>query len=77
MAKVTLAPGKAAALAIPPGAIVQIDGQPHVYVQRDPEAFYLRPVKTGESNDRYIAVTDGVREGERVVTVGAEKLPRK
>ena len=77
VAKVTLAPGKAAALAIPPGAIVQIDGQPHVYVQRDPEAFYLRPVKTGESNDKYVAVADGLREGDRVVTIGVEKMPRK
>jgi hypothetical protein len=77
VARVILGPGKAAALAIPRGAIAQIDGQPHVYVQRDPEAFYLRPVKTGESNDKYVAVTDGLREGDRVVTGGVEKMPRK
>ena len=34
-------------------------------------------VKTGESNDKYVTVTDGVREGDRVVTLGAEKMPRK
>jgi hypothetical protein len=45
--------------------------------RRCPEAFHLRPVKTGESHDRYIAVTDGVREGDGVVTIGVEKMPRK
>jgi multidrug efflux pump subunit AcrA (membrane-fusion protein) len=75
--KTALVTGKTAALAVPKAAIVQVDGQPHVYVQRDPEAFYLRPVKTGESNDRYVAVAEGVREGDRVVTVGVEKMPRK
>jgi hypothetical protein len=34
-------------------------------------------VKTGESNDRYIAVSEGVRDGDRIVTLGVEKLPRK
>ncbi len=75
--KMALASGKTPTLAVSKGAIVLIEGQPHVYVQRDPEAFYLRLVKTGEGNDRYVAVIDGVREGERVVTLGAEKMPRK
>ncbi len=77
VAKVSLAAGKPAAVAVPRGAVVQVDGQPHVYVQRDPEAFYLRPIRTGEGNDKYVAVTEGVREGDRIVTVGVEKLPRK
>ena len=75
--KVALGSGKPAMLAVPKTAVVQIEGQPHVYVQRDPEAFYLRPVKTGESDDKYVAVTEGVREGDRVVTLGVEKMPRK
>jgi multidrug efflux pump subunit AcrA (membrane-fusion protein) len=75
--KVALASGKPAMLAVPNAAVVQIEGQPHVYVQRDPEAFYLRPVKTGAGNDRYIQVADGIHEGERVVTLGAEQMPRK
>lgn len=69
--------GKAAMLAVPRGAVVDLNGQPHVYVQRDPEAFYLRPVKTGEGNDRFVAVTEGLREGDRIVTIGVEKLPRR
>jgi hypothetical protein len=76
-AKVALAQGKPAMVAVPKTAIVQIDGQSHVYVQRDPEAYFLRPVKTGEGNDTYVAVADGVREGDRVVTLGADKMPRK
>jgi multidrug efflux pump subunit AcrA (membrane-fusion protein) len=64
-------------LAVPKAAVVQIEGQPHVYVQRDPEAYYLRPVKTGESNATHVGVTDGVREGDRIVTLGVEKMPRR
>ena len=75
--KTALGAGKAPALAVQKTAIVQVNGQPHVYVQRDPEAFYLRPVKTGESNDRYVAVAEGVQDGDRVVTLGVEKMPRK
>jgi hypothetical protein len=77
VAKVALASGKPATVAVPKTAVVNIDGQPHVYVQRDPEAYLLRPIKTGESSDTYTAVADGVREGDRIVTVGAEKMPRK
>jgi multidrug efflux pump subunit AcrA (membrane-fusion protein) len=74
---VALASGKAPVLAVPRAAIVQVDGQPHVYVQRDPEAFFLRPIKTGDGSDRFVAVADGVGEGDRIVTVGVEKMPRK
>jgi hypothetical protein len=77
VAKVALGPGKAATIAVPKNAVVENNGQPYLYVQRDPEAFYFRPVKTGEGNDKYVAITDGVREGDRIVTIGVEKLPRK
>lgn len=77
VATVALSSGKAATLAVPRGAVVQIEGQPHVYVQRDPEAFYLRPIKTGETSDKYVAVSVGLREGDRIVTIGVEKMPRK
>lgn len=75
--KIAVAPGKPATLAVPTAAIVQVEGQPHVYVQRDPEAYYLRPVKTGESSATHVAVIDGVREGDRIVAIGADKMPRK
>lgn len=75
--KMVLAPGKTPTLVVPKAAIVQIDGQPHAYVQRDPEAYFLRAVKTGDSNETYVAVTEGVRDGDRIVTIGAEKMPRR
>ena len=43
--KMVLAPGKTPTLAVPNAAIVQIDGQPHAYVQRDPEAYFCAPSK--------------------------------
>ena len=43
--KMVLAPGKTPTLAVPKAAIVQIDGQPHAYVQRDPEAYFCAPSK--------------------------------
>ena len=64
-------------LAVPQTAVVQIDGAPRVYVQRHPEAFDLKAVKTGRSNGTYVEITEGLREGERVVIKGAEKMPRK
>jgi multidrug efflux pump subunit AcrA (membrane-fusion protein) len=48
-----------------------------VYVQRNPEAFDLKEVKTGKSNGTYIEITEGLREGDRIVTRGGEKMPRK
>lgn len=61
----------------PRAAIVQVDGGAHVYVQQDPEAFELRQLTTGDSNDLSVAIVNGLREGERIVTVGAENLTRK
>ena len=64
-------------LAVPQTAIVQVDGAPGVYVQRNPEAFDLKAVKTGKSNGAYVEITEGLREGDRIVTRGGEKMPRK
>lgn len=63
--------------AVPQTAIVQVDGSPRVYVQRNPEAFDLKAVKTGKSNGTFVEVTEGLREGDRVVIRGGEKMPRK
>ena len=77
VAKVALQPGRAAVVAVPLGAIVQDQGQPHIYVQRNPEAFDLRAVKTGASNAQFTEITEGLREGERIVVKGAGQMPRK
>jgi multidrug efflux pump subunit AcrA (membrane-fusion protein) len=57
--------------------VAPLDGAPRVYVQRNPEAFDLKEVKTGTSNGTYIEITEGLREGDRIVTRGGEKMPRK
>jgi len=64
-------------LAVPRTAIVQVDGAPRVYVQRNPEAFDLTEVRTGRSNATYVEITQGLREGDRIVIKGGDKMPRK
>ncbi len=77
VATVAVQPGRPPVIAVPRSAIVQDQGQGRVYVQRNPEAFDLKAVKTGASNDQYVEITEGVREGERIVVRGADKMPRK
>ncbi|MDP3214632.1 MAG: efflux RND transporter periplasmic adaptor subunit, partial [Deltaproteobacteria bacterium] len=59
------------AVAVPAGAIVDDGSQRVVFVQVEGEAFERRVVRLGDSDNGYVAVTDGVRAGERVVTRGA------
>lgn len=75
--KVAVQPGRPPVVAVPRSAVVQEQGQGRVYVQRNPEAFDLKAVKTGASSDQYVEITEGVREGERVVVRGGDKMPRK
>lgn len=77
VAKVAVQAGRPPVVAVPQSAVVQEQGQGRVYVQRNPEAFDLKAVKTGASNDRYVEIIEGVREGERIVVRGADKMPRK
>ena len=72
-----VAVGGSPVLAVPQTAIVHVDGVPRVYVQRNPEAFDLKEVKTGKSNVVYVEITQGLREGDRIVTRGGEKMPRQ
>ncbi len=59
------------AVAVPAGAIVDDGSQRVVFVQVEGESFERRAVRLGPSDRGYVAVTDGVRAGERVVTQGA------
>lgn len=61
----------AQAVAVPAGAVVDDGSQRVVFVQVGGEAFERRAVRLGSSDRGYVAVTDGVRAGERVVTRGA------
>jgi multidrug efflux pump subunit AcrA (membrane-fusion protein) len=56
---------------IPAAAIVDDAGRPIVFVQTGGESFERRPVTLGPRTGEIVQVTDGVKEGERVVTTGA------
>ncbi|MBA2661174.1 MAG: efflux RND transporter periplasmic adaptor subunit [Bradymonadaceae bacterium] len=58
-------------LAVPRSAIVNEAGLDIVYVQVSGEGFERRVVRTGASDAEWIAITDGLTRGERVVTEGA------
>ena len=50
------------------------DGLHTVYVQADGEAFEKRILKTGIIDNGYVQVIEGLKVGERVVTVGAYQV---
>lgn len=56
---------------IPAAAVVDDGGRPIVFVQTGGEAFERRAVTLGARSGDVVQVTDGVKEGERVVTRGA------
>lgn len=58
------------ALAVPVAAILYEAGLPVVYVQLGGETFTRRPVRLGARDGDFIEVIDGLRHGERVVSVG-------
>jgi multidrug efflux pump subunit AcrA (membrane-fusion protein) len=41
-----------------------------VFVQRDAHTFEARDVRLGDSNGKQVAIVEGLRDGERVVTNG-------
>jgi RND family efflux transporter MFP subunit len=74
-AKVTLFTGETVSgVAIPESALVDDNGKPTVFVQAGGESFYKRTVRTGVRSGGMVQVLDGVKEGERVVSLGAFEL---
>jgi membrane fusion protein, heavy metal efflux system len=61
-------------LSIPESAVVDEDGLHTAYVQLEGEAFEKRILKTGITDNGYIQVLEGLKEGERVVTNGAYQV---
>jgi membrane fusion protein, heavy metal efflux system len=59
------------ALAIPVSAIVDDNGQPVVFVEKEGESYERRVIQPGLRDGDWVAVPAGVAEGERVVTRGA------
>ena len=63
-------------LVLPLTAFVNVDGFPHVFVQRTGERFQLRQVQAGPGDGQQVQITGGVQEGERVVIGGAQAILR-
>ena len=58
-------------LAVPRSALVDDAGQTDVYVMADGENFERRVIRTGASEGGHVEVIEGLKAGERVVTIGA------
>ena len=64
-------------LVVPTSAIVNIGGNPGVFLpskSEENEVATFKPVQTGMSNQDLVEVSSGLAEGERVVTTGAAAL---
>lgn len=64
----------AAALAVPKGAIQEIDKVPTVFVEVSPNRFEPRLVERGRAGSTVVEVKKGLRPGERVVSEGSLAL---
>lgn len=62
------------AVAVPVGAIQQLDTKTVVFVQRSAAQFEAREIKPGKNVNGQVEVLAGLREGEPVVIVGAFHL---
>ncbi|CUW39585.1 putative Efflux transporter, RND family, MFP subunit [Magnetospirillum sp. XM-1] len=60
--------------AVPASALVDDNGQPVVFVQNTGESFERRPVIPGMRDGDLVAIRDGVRPGERVVSKGVYQV---
>jgi membrane fusion protein, copper/silver efflux system len=59
---------RANVLTVPKGAVIDTGTRKVVYVETAANSFSPRDVKTGEASADRVAILDGLREGERVVT---------
>jgi cobalt-zinc-cadmium efflux system membrane fusion protein len=58
-------------LAIPSGAIQEIEGKPFVFVRTDGGSFERRDISLGPEAEGWVEVRSGLREGEAVATTGS------
>jgi RND family efflux transporter MFP subunit len=74
-ATVTLVHGTEAATArLPLAAVLNRGSGPSVYVVDDASALQLRPVGVASFTEDAALVTSGIRDGDRIVTLGVQKL---
>src|SRR5439155_4446396 len=64
-------------LLVPSSAVVHDAASTYLYVQHTPERFELRQVTVGQTFGSLLQVTNGLRDGDRVVVRGADKMPRQ
>ncbi len=57
-------------VAVPRGAVVDINTRPYVFVQLEGESFEKRRVVVGVSDNDYVEIVSGVKTDERVVSQG-------
>ncbi|WLS03075.1 efflux RND transporter periplasmic adaptor subunit [Shinella oryzae] len=63
------------AIMVPETAILVKDGKPHVWiVDAQKGEVHLAAVETGAAAGRYLSVSSGLKEGDRVVTAGVNSL---
>lgn len=72
-----LFPGAGRIFMVPAAAIVRDGATARVYVQRTPERFELREIQTRRTIGGNVEVIAGLRDGERIVVLGADKMPRQ
>lgn len=75
VAEVYLLAGKdAPSVVLPREALTEEEGQHYVYVEQSPEHYVKRRVEVSGDNGLEVAVSSGLKAGERVVTKGAVTL---
>jgi hypothetical protein len=62
-------------LLVPSTAIVRDGTSASIYVQHTPERFDTRQVAIGQTFGNLVQVTNGLRDGDRVVVRGTDKMP--
>ena len=62
------------AIVVPATAVIRDGVSTYVYVQTGENKYNRRDVQVGEAHDTTAEVTDGLHEGDRVISTGAELL---
>lgn len=59
---------------VPSTAVLTDQGSSYVYVQLDPEHFRKQVVETGTPKDNTLEIKSGLKSGDRIITLGADKI---
>jgi hypothetical protein len=75
LARLTLVVGEGTlAFTVPQGAVLHDGTRDYIFVRRTDGAFERRLVATGRGDDRLVAITKGLQEGELVAVRGVAEL---